>query len=173
MSRAGADPPRKTIDELSEMTADVTGQAPELRNRFLRQSVAKIGALVIAEIDEWEHGQTDALAATARLRKLVRQVHEAIAPAWNCFDVAGVVSAVAQRCTKPFNRSVQAVFEVDEGSRGPQSIPQLGPSHDLAAVFEQHLKDFERLSLEADANHSVLQFSRTQVKFEGAKADNA
>ena len=63
---------------------------------------------------------------------------------------------------------------IDEGVRGPETLPQLFPRHHLARSIEKVEEDLQRLPLQARAALAVLaQFSCADIQFINSEAEDA
>ena len=81
-------------------------------------------------------------------------------------DKPRIVGVVAECGAQPLDRGVQAVLEIDEGPRGPQTLAQLLPRHDVAGPLEHDRENLERLILQPDADAALAQLARAQIDFE-------
>ena len=81
------------------------------------------------------------------------------------------IGRVPERVTQPANRGIQAVLEIDECLRRPQSLPQLLAGHEVAGTIEKRLENLKRLLGEIDPDAGLPQFARAQIQLERAKAD--
>ena len=87
-------------------------------------------------------------------------------------DKPRIVSRIAQSIAHLLDRSVDAVFEIDEAAIRPQGRTHLFPSDDRARAFEQQHEKPEGLVLELDERALPAEFTRGEVGFEDAEADD-
>ncbi len=67
-------------------------------------------------------------------------------------DKRRLVCVVAQRRAQAFDRGVQAVFEIDEGALGPETLAQLVACDHLTGPLEHQPENLERLLLQSHAD---------------------
>ncbi len=85
-------------------------------------------------------------------------------------DEPWIIGVVAQRSAQPFDGGIQAVLEVDERSRRPQTLAQLIARHDLARTLDHHRENLEGLILKPDADAALPQLARAQINLEGSES---
>jgi hypothetical protein len=98
--------------------------------------------------------------------------HEPVAFARNGFHKAGSIRGVAKAFPQARNGGVQAVIEVDERVRRPETQPELFSSYDLARLFQQHAQNAERLFLQAHTSAVFAQFASAHVYLKMGKSNN-
>jgi hypothetical protein len=110
-------------------------------------------------------------AVVPRAAALDRSDEPVPAP-WQRLDKARVVSRVVECLAKPFDGRVKAVFEVDEGIRGPELPVKLFPRNHFSRVFQEADQNLDRLSFKPDFAALLPEFGRAQVKLEDPKSDD-
>ena len=63
----------------------------------------------------------------------------------SCLDERRIVGAFAEGVAQPVDRSMEPVFEVDEGVRGPEMLAEQLAGDELARSLEQEDKQVEGL----------------------------
>jgi hypothetical protein len=82
------------------------------------------------------------------------------------------ICPVAQRLAQSLDGIIYSTIKVHKRVGWPNALPQFLPGHDLARLFEKHLKNLEGLFLQSDLSALLAQLSRTQINFEDAEANN-
>ena len=95
---------------------------------------------------------------------------EAVAAPMQRLDEPRIVGIVAERGAQPLDRRIQAVLEIDERPRRPQTLAQLFARHHFAGPLEHHRENFERLILQPDADAALAQLARAQIDLEGPES---
>src|SRR6516225_2866245 len=86
------------------------------------------------------------------------------------FDKAGFFGRIVQALAQPRYRGVQAMVEIDKRVYRPELQAQLLARDQFARTLQQHAQHAQGLFLEAHAPALLAQFSRAQVHFEVAEA---
>lgn len=100
------------------------------------------------------------------LNRALNVGEEAVSAARERFDEAGIGGGVAEGFAQLVDRGVEAVIEIDEGVRGPESLAEFFAGDDFAWTFEKSEQDLERLLLQAEAFVGLAKFAGARVCFE-------
>jgi hypothetical protein len=109
----------------------------------------------------------------ARSNGSIHRAYKSVSAARQSLDKSGCLSGIAQRFPKPIYRVVEAVVIIDKGVVGPQLSPDFFSRDHLSRTTEKNGEDLKRLIMQFDSGARLAQFSRAQVQFEDAEADNA
>ena len=90
--------------------------------------------------------------------------------AWDGFNVARGVGVVAQDVANLLDSGIQAMFEVNESSFGPELLAKLFPRDEFAGMFEQGTEDVERLVLQFEVDAVLTEFGNLDGKLKRAEA---
>ena len=91
---------------------------------------------------------------------------ESVAAAGQRLDEPRHIGRVPERIAQPANGSIQAVLEIDECLRRPQSLPQLLAGDEFAGTIQQRLENLKRLIGEIDPDAGLPQLARAQIQLE-------
>jgi hypothetical protein len=80
---------------------------------------------------------------------------------------------IAQRLAQSAHRVIQAVFEIAEGTPGPEGLVQLLARYNITSALDEHHQDLQGLFLEVDLSVIGPQFSRLSIELEVCKTNRA
>ena len=98
--------------------------------------------------------------------------HKSVATPGERLDEARLGCGIAEHFAQLVHSSVQAVIEVHERIRGPQTIAQFLACDHGTCAFQQHSENREGLILEAQPASLLAKLARPQVGLVNAKAEN-
>jgi hypothetical protein len=90
---------------------------------------------------------------------------EPVAATWQSLDIERSLGGIAQGFPQAIDGIVDAMIEVDEGVRRPNSPLQLVALDYLSGLLQENLKDLKRLFLKPDLGSVSAQFSRVLIQF--------
>jgi hypothetical protein len=96
---------------------------------------------------------------------------EPIAPPGERLDKSRHIGRIPERITQPANGSIQAVLEINERVRRPQSLSQFFAGNEPSRTIEKRPEKLKWLFGEVDPDASLPKLARTQIQLECAKAN--
>src|SRR6202521_4068369 len=96
---------------------------------------------------------------------------ETVAAPGNGFHKAGTLGGVAEGLTDLAYRFVEAVVEIHESVRGPESFLKFLASYDFAGVLHQRRQDLEGLFLKPYSQAVLAQFAGAKIQLENPKTE--
>lgn len=112
------------------------------------------------------------LRDSERHRHGLDRPHEAIAAAWDSFDVTRGIGVVAEDVAKFFDGRIQGVVEIDESVLRPDPLAELLASDQSARLFKKGHENLERLLLAMKADTGLAKDAARKVQFKGGKTNH-
>src|SRR5215204_2931889 len=100
---------------------------------------------------------------------LIDPGNEPVTAARKCLDETGRRGGIPERLTQALDCCIQAAFEIDEGTFGPQLVSQIVPRHQRSTLANQDREEPEWLVRQKQALTLVRQLARLQVQLEFAE----